>query len=365
YDALQPYGIFAGPDPLLETQWLNKNINQYDGIHIHWPEQSWRGSVPDWYSESMLSSFPGSWRFERYLSSSESIKKTRSFINALKFIKTSGRFIIWTFHNVEPHESTGKADRIGYNALASCADLVIAHDDYAASLFKDRYPRAVKPIVMPHGNYRGIYPEPQPRSRTLSELGLDDNNPVFACVGRLRRYKGFVDVVKAFNLLGEQFQLIVAGAPDDRETSDQLDMLSAESESIRIMKGYIDDQRFSDIVHASAGVILPYKSVTGSGALLAALSLDRGVIVSDLDYFKEIMKLEPDAGFILSDLEPRMIANSIQEFCRRDENARNKAVRRLINRFDWCDLIKPVAQQIAKINRLRSLTSVGCATQED
>ena len=58
----------------------------------------------------------------------------------------------------------------------------------------------------------------------------------------------------------------------------------------------LHDVDLANLLHAADCVVLPYLEIVGSGALAACLTLARGVVVSDLPYFRESLAREPDAG---------------------------------------------------------------------
>ena len=86
---------------------------------------------------------------------------------------------------------------------------------------------------------------------------------------------------------------------------------------------------------ASDAALLPYRNVTGSAVLLTALGFGRGVITSDLPYFREMLEGEPDAGLTVSGSDPFRWAAAIESFLARDADARNAAALRLAERYSW------------------------------
>lgn len=346
YQALERYDVEVGPVPVLDSDWMRDHVDQYDGIHVHWPEMQWRGAVPGWYRRIIPRSTPGSWRFAQLLLARSRLAEARSVIRSLEVAKAAGRFIIWTYHNTEPHDDKSRAARYGYAALARIAHLVIAHDEPAALTYTERYPQAIKPTIMPHGNYAGVYPKPRDRETVLHELELNPEIPVFGCVGRIRKYKGFVEAMEGIALLDGDAQLVVAGTPDDQETVEKLRQLALGRQRIKLIEGFVDDSRFSDILCACTGVLLPYRSVTGSGALLAALSLGRPVIVSDHPFFRSILEREPLAGVVVTNNDPQSVAKGIRDFLEVDEKSRSMAAEALADQYDWKKVISPVGERI-------------------
>ena len=95
----------------------------------------------------------------------------------------------------------------------------------------------------------------------------------------------------------------------------------------------LTDQEFADLTAASDAVLLPYRAITGSGALLAALGLGRGVVTADLPYFREILAGEPDAGMVVSGRDTVTWANALLEYLQRPAAVRSRAALRLAARY--------------------------------
>ena len=84
-------------------------------------------------------------------------------------------------------------------------------------------------------------------------------------------------------------QLIIGGKPHPEYKVDSLIKLSEALPKIRIIPRSLSTQEFSDVINASEAVLLPYRKITGSGAFMSAMTLGRGVIASDLPYFREML----------------------------------------------------------------------------
>lgn len=343
YHALEADGIALAPPPELDARWLATHADQYDAIHLHWPELAWRSHIPALSRYLLRRSIVGAWRLHQWAGVGNQYLGLRIFVHALAVARAHGIRIIWTFHNSEPHEGFSLIDRLGYRALAHRTDLVIAHDKRAASEFTRRYPAAATPVLMSHGNYDGAFPPPADRASVLSELALDPNLPTLVCPGAIRPYKGLDEAIAAVTHLSQPIQLIIAGSFTDPTLVAKLQHAASTQPHTRILANPMSDQRFADLVHAADGVLLPYSKVTGSGTLLAALTLGTGVIASDLPYFRSILQEEPTAGVLAPPDNPIALADGITTFLSVPVQARSAAARRLAQRYDWHTVIRPVA----------------------
>jgi glycosyltransferase involved in cell wall biosynthesis len=267
----------------------------------------------------------------------------------LAIAKNSGIRIIWTYHNIEPHEKNLMFDRIGYSLMSSAADLIICHDEHSRRACIERHNPACKVVVMCIGNYEGVYPKAAHRSTVVRRLGLDPELPLVSSIGAMRGYKGLDVGCRAIAALGGRVQYVVAGQSQSPRLARQLQSTIRGVSSVKIIPRALSDQEFADLSAASDVIILPYRKVTGSSALLAALTFHRGVIASDLPFFREILAEEPDAGRLVAPDDFRALSDAIVSYLNQvPEERREAAACRLSDRFRWEDVVTPVTDAIGE-----------------
>jgi glycosyltransferase involved in cell wall biosynthesis len=206
-------------------------------------------------------------------------------------------------------------------------------------------------VVMRHGNYDGVFPAPRPRAETLGSLGLDPVRPTLVAVGGLRRYKGFDVALAAMEHLGPEFQLVLAGWENRIEPGigEALQKLADGRANVRLLLRQIGDDELADLYGAADCVLLPYRWITGSGALLTALTLGRGVVCSDLPFFRNELADEPSAGVLVQPGDAAALASGVKEFFASDVPARHAAARRLADRLAWPEVVKPVVARLREL----------------
>ncbi|MGH7447987.1 MAG: glycosyltransferase, partial [Longimicrobiales bacterium] len=279
--ALAGRGISATDDLQIDRGWLATHAGRVDAIHLHWPENFWR--LDESYGRGR------GWR---------AIQVARRLRQLHQFLRSAGRrgvLRIWTVHNVEPHEGASRWDGYGYRLVARESDLVVCHSQSAVEAVRRQYPLRGRIIVMPHGELGSAYPAARPRDQVLGDLGLDPRLPTVACLGRLRQYKGLDLACDAIERLSGRVQLIIGGARHAGFDVTPILQAVRRTSAIAFIQRKLSDHEFADLAAASDAQLLPYQKITGSGALLSALGFGRGVIVSDLPYFREILAEEPDA----------------------------------------------------------------------
>lgn len=218
-------------------------FGRYDVVHLHWPE-------------TILGQ--GGRRFSGRLA--------RWVLTALLLIRlTIARTpVVRTMHNVEHPADVSGAQRL----LLRWFDRLTAHH----IVLNDRTECAAPRTTIPHGHYRDWYTGPR--------------SPVapgrLQYVGLVRRYKGVEGLVEAFrSVTDDSLTLGIAGAASSRELAATITTLADGDPRVALRFGYLSDDELVDAVTAAELVVLPYRFMHNSGTVLAALSLDRPVLVPD------------------------------------------------------------------------------------
>jgi len=325
YNALEPYGVKLIHGLRVQDDYIRAHHRRLSVIHFQWcVEEWWRHFGPGFFKE--LRAVIAFWRF-------------------LRLARKLGIKIVWTLHDFEHHDGSRLVDRIGYRLLAAESDVILCH----ASWVPPRIARwwgvgSDKVMYLPIGNYDGAYPEPRSRAVVLESLGLNPDLPTLLCFGSIRPYKGFDVAVNALRLLKDGYQLIIAGHPHSPEYANELEDAVGDSPHIKIMLRHMTDQEIGDLIHASNCVIVPYRRITGSSAMLAALTFGRGVVASQLPFFEEALQREPEAGVLAPPDDPVALAEAVRCFFSVPVETRNRAARRLADFYSWNEIIKPFAQ---------------------
>jgi glycosyltransferase involved in cell wall biosynthesis len=334
HESLAKHGISATDDLVVDLEWLEARAQDIDALHFHWPEHIWRQDFDH---------APG--RLGRAVRASSRLMYLR------RFLGRAGRLGIqrlWTVHNLEPHEGGYRWDRYGYQLLARECDIVVCHSHSAVEPIRRLFKPRGKLIVMPMGHLGGAYPPARPRPVVLSEIGLDSSQPVVCVLGRLRDYKGLDLVCEMATHLAGRVQILVGGERNAGFDLTALLRTADRTPGFVVIERDLTRQEFVDFMSASDAMLLPYRKITGSAALLTALGLHRGVVASDLPYFREILAEEPDAGVVVDSRDPRAWSASILAFLSRPDDAREQAARRLADKYSWDRCVEPMVSAILR-----------------
>ena len=327
YGAMGVHGVV--PVATLEPtgEWLARN--DADAIHVHWPESLWRQ-----HGKSAWARLRGIRHLGRFLRAA-----TRN-----------GLRVIWTVHNIEPHERGDWIDNRGFKLLGRHADLLICHSRHVAGLVSRTFAPQGDVLVMPHGNFEGVFPSPRPRASVLREFGLDPALPVVSCIGYLRPYKGLELACAAAATLGGRVQLLIAG-PSFRYDLRPLRKAMAAVPHGLLVDRRLTDQEFADLIASSDASLLPYSNVTTSGVIVASWTLNTGVIASDLPVFREMIPEPTAAARLFRTGDPESLAAAIESYLTVPLEERRRAAGEEARRYQWPTCVLPVAQWLERLPR--------------
>ncbi len=333
HDALEDHGFRCVGKLWVNDGWVKSTPARGDVLLFHWNlEFIWRdrGLRPDRQVRELV----GFWRY-------------------LRLARRCGVTVAWVVHDMYELKRWNLFDRIGYGILASAAQLCVVHSNAALSEFTFRYPQAAKKCMMfGIGNYDGTYPTPRPAATTRAALNLPPVGRLLVACGMVRPYKGFETAIDAVGRLPAGYHLLIAGHPNNREYARELTARIGGRSDITFLDRSLTDQEFADVYNAADCVLLPYHMITGSGALHAAFTFGRGVVASDLPYFRELLTDGPDAGVLVPPNDAVALVAGIEEFFAGDVPGRHAAARRIADRYPWSEVIRPF------VERLRQLTPV-------
>jgi beta-1,4-mannosyltransferase len=336
YNALDRIGIrHAGPFQV-NDDWLRANATEFDALHLHWPEWLWRPG-----GRSSLRWIGGVYRY-------------------LALARHLGLLRIWTVHNLLPHEWQ-LVDLPGFWLVSRETDLFVCHSAHSARQLRQWFkPGAAAPtIVMPHGNYDGAYPPPEDSAGLYRRYGLPTDRALVGLFGQIRPYKGIETALDAIERLGERAHLVIAGQPvgDMRAVLDR----AGAMRSVTLIDHALSDQELANLLAALDVAWLPYRRITGSGALMLALTAGVPVVTSDLPFFREVVDGSTTAARLVPRGDAAALAVATSDLLAISRPARRAAARALADRYAWSSCVQPLADAIRTSVAVRRPLSEECA----
>lgn len=228
----------------LRFNWQQALLTRVDVLHLHWPEVMLEGDKA-WkrWGKRMLM---------RLL-----LAKHRLAHGA----------IVRTVHNVELPQDVDSATRSILVKIEARTDHRIVLN--ASTPVAD----ASAATLIPHGHYRDWFAKYPPSLRTTGQLGY---------FGLIRRYKGVETLLSAYEealAIDGSLSLRVGGKPSSADLAAVVENAAQRVPRITTTLRFLDEAELVDIATSSQVVVLPYRFMHNSGGALAALSLDRPVLL--------------------------------------------------------------------------------------
>lgn len=222
--------------------WPEALRGRYDVLHVHWPELLVRDSRG---------------RARAFL--------RRRLMDALLLVlRVRGIPLVRTFHNPRPHERGDAAEARALDRIDAATRLWIALNDTT------RPEGDVDVVLIPHGHYAEVFasfPQPAAVPGRVAFFGI------------IRPYKNVEELVAAFRGLDDAaLSLRIAGRAHPGQ-EERVRAAAGDDPRIGLSLRYLDDADLVREVREASLVVLPYREMHNSGALLVAASLGRPVLV--------------------------------------------------------------------------------------
>jgi glycosyltransferase involved in cell wall biosynthesis len=199
----------------------------------------------------------------------------------LDAFKEAGGRLVWTVHNVLPHDPVHVESEVALaRLLASRADLVHVLSEAtlpaAAAHFEIDPARTV---CIPHSSYRGMYPDWVSRAAARRRLGVAPDETAVLALGQIRPYKGLDRLLDFADRADRpRLRLLVAGALRPGSESDDLAARLSTAPRTTSLTRRLRDDEIQVWMRAADVAVLPYVRVLNSGAFLLAESFDLPVV---------------------------------------------------------------------------------------
>ena len=231
---------------LMTFSWKNALFGHYDVFHAHWPEILVNGHSP-------------------------AKKLARQAMSLAFFVRLMATRtpVVRSLHNLERPSGITRREDFLLGVFERMTDLVVLINPVGDA------PKGTRSVRILHGHYRERYAK-FAESQAASVPGQ------IGYTGLIRRYKGVEDLVVAFRgLTTKPASLRIGGRPSTDEQKAEIEAAAAADERISTTLRFLTDEELVEAIRTSEVVVLPYRHMHNSGSALAALSLDRPVLVPD------------------------------------------------------------------------------------
>lgn len=241
----------TGFEQIAPVSWAGRSV-----IHLHW----------------LASILSGAQTME------EARDRIASFRARLGMWRAAGHRIVWSMHNVLPHDcAMPKAEVELREVIVEQADAVHilskSSGDEARRFFT--LPEQ-KTFHLPHPSYEGWYADVGDRMTARMDLGLAPDEFVFVAFGSMQRYKGLIELVDAFVELKRRhphrrFQLILAGKIVDKDFHEEVAAKCERIAGTRVIGSAMEERQVQTLMRGADVSVAPYLKTLNSGvALLSA-----------------------------------------------------------------------------------------------
>ena len=227
--------------------------------------------------------------------------------NIIKRIKVNGYKLVWTVHNVMPHESVWfEHDREIHQMMADAADALHIMASDSVKLTQQHYTLSQnKVFVVPHSTYEGAQRDDITRALARSELGIAEEEFVFISFGAILEYKGYHELMSAYDKLCDELEkktrLIIAGLPSDKQLVEKITSWAKGKPEVILALTAVPSDKLQLYFRSADVAVCPYRRTMNSGAAMMALTFQIPVIAPNVGGFADLVKEKCVCGYSFGD----------------------------------------------------------------
>ncbi len=304
--------VVATPSPLGLMGDSTASLDGIDVFHMHWPE---------WVAF-------------------DDIDEHKRIIASLQARRIP---IVWTAHNLTPHEKNAAAFDPVYSLWAAAADAVIHHSKFGEGRMRARYAFAelCRHEVIPHGHFGGLWDDVANLDRAEAErqLGLASTTLRIGLVGAPRAEKHVLKFLDAVTRCARRDIEVVCWSLRYGESAPP-DTRIAIAEQYKM----VSEQRYAQRLSVCDVLAMPFDldgEMLATGTVADALGLGIPVLSSGWEFLNEMLA---DAAIFVGD-DADTIARSIDGITGSDLQSARSAARERKPSYDW----QPLAVRTAEV----------------
>lgn len=202
---------------------------------------------------------------------------------AILRLRWKGVKIVWTVHNLIPHDVSGYTAPswrlLEYLFSAAVDGWMTLSPSTAIAVGRDKPWLRGKPHGFCwHPLYTAIIPR-RTKEEARAIMSLDPEVRLFVFAGRLRKYKEVETFLRGFATMpGRSCRAVISGYCRDAKLRARIRDLCAQDERIDFREGWLSDADYELLLDAADFVVVPSQATLHSGSVVHALSRARPVI---------------------------------------------------------------------------------------
>jgi glycosyltransferase involved in cell wall biosynthesis len=220
-----------------------------------------------------------------------SILETCAFLGLLVFARARGVRVLWTIHDLGSNDALHpRLEAWFWKVFVPRVDGIVCLSEQSRAMASQRFPALVgRPAcVVPHGHYGDAYPRTITREEARRQLALLPEATVLLHFGLIRSYKNVAHLIRRFRAMPKPGNvLFVVGKPFDAAIERELRDAARDAPNVRLDLRWVPPEEVQTFFVASDLVVLPYRRILNSGAVMLALTFACPVLVPDLGSMRD------------------------------------------------------------------------------
>jgi glycosyltransferase involved in cell wall biosynthesis len=252
--------------------------------------------------------------------------------------KSLGLKLVVTIHDITALDAS--ANSVVEHYCYKLMDTVIVHNKYSYMKLRSKHSVSIPIRIIPHGNYL-------PFIAPIDKQNNQDSVFTLLFFGQIKKVKGVDILLEAVAYVankGYKLVLLLAGKPwkTDLQYYQRLIKDLKIEEIVKTDFRYIPDDEVPLFYSKADLVVLPYREIYQSGAVLLAMSYNKPVLCSNLNSFKEIINHQQN-GLLFKNEDIEDLSNKIIYAMNNKSSLQllaENSTKIIKDKFDWINVGK-------------------------
>ena len=279
-------------------------------------------------------------------------QRIEEFLQQIDTMKDNGFSIIWTVHNILPHDAGLQDCQIKLRVeLVKRCDIIHTMCEDTVQLSEAFFSIPEDKVVnVPHPTYETFYPTQYSDLESRFQLNINHDEFVFLFFGSIQAYKGLHDLVRAFKELDsktdKKLKLIIAGKVYNQSNFKTIKNEIDVSENIALFQNRIPNEDVQHYFKAANVCVCPYRITLNSGVAHLSHTFGTPVIGPNVGGFKEL--LSGGGGFTYEQLNFEELVLAMEKSLSMDFDKERNKILKINQKFNPDEISSQFAEIISR-----------------
>ena len=279
-------------------------------------------------------------------------QRIEEFLQQIDTMKDNGFSIIWTVHNILPHDAVLQDCQIKLRVeLVKRCDIIHTMCEDTVQLSEAFFSIPEDKVVnVPHPTYETFYPTQYSDLESRFQLNINHDEFVFLFFGSIQAYKGLHDLVRAFKELDsktdKKLKLIIAGKVYNQSNFKTIKNEIDVSENIALFQNRIPNEDVQHYFKAANVCVCPYRITLNSGVAHLSHTFGTPVIGPNVGGFKEL--LSGGGGFTYEQLNFEELVLAMEKSLSMDFDKERNKILKINQKFNPDEISSQFAEIISR-----------------